>query len=86
MQPNMARLKADCENVGYPIVGLVRQLADARESKSGGYVHWGATTQDIVDTAVVLQVRRGLFRLASALAIAPGELVDRAANKLMNDG
>lgn len=60
MQPDMARLKADCENVGYPIVGLVRQLADACESESGGYVHWGATTQDIMDTAVVLQVRRGL--------------------------
>jgi 3-carboxy-cis,cis-muconate cycloisomerase len=60
MQPDMARLKADCENVGYPIVGLVRQLADACNSESAGYVHWGATTQDIMDTAVVLQVRRGL--------------------------
>ena len=28
--------------------------------ESGRYVHWGATTQDIMDTAVVLQVRDGL--------------------------
>lgn len=54
------RLKADAENVGYPIVGLVRQLADACGPEAGGYVHWGATTQDIMDTAVVLQVRRAL--------------------------
>jgi len=27
---------------------------------AGRYIHWGATTQDIMDTAVVLQVRDGL--------------------------
>lgn len=57
---DIARLKSDCENVGYPIVGLATQLAHVCEGDAGGYVHWGATTQDIMDTAVVLQVRRGL--------------------------
>src|SRR5205085_5079771 len=49
-------LKAEAENVGYPILGLVRQLSAALGA-AGRYVHWGATTQDIVDTAVVLQLR-----------------------------
>src|SRR5947207_3199889 len=44
-------LKRDTENVGYPILGLVRQLSAAL-GEAGRYVHWGATTQDIMDTAV----------------------------------
>ncbi len=54
-----AALKVEAENVGYPILGLVRQLSDGM-GEAGRYVHWGATTQDIMDTAVVLQVRDAL--------------------------
>src|SRR5690606_13034322 len=28
--------------------------------EAGGYLHWGATTQDIMDMATVLQVRQAL--------------------------
>jgi 3-carboxy-cis,cis-muconate cycloisomerase len=65
---DLARLKSDCENVGYPIVGLANQLAAACDGSAGGYVHWGATTQDIMDTAVVLQVRAALDLLEGDLA------------------
>lgn len=54
-----AKLKADAENVGYPIVGLVKQLGSGL-GEAGRFLHWGATTQDIMDTSVVLQVRDGL--------------------------
>jgi 3-carboxy-cis,cis-muconate cycloisomerase len=54
-----AELRKEAENVGYPILGLVRQLSAAL-GEAGRYIHWGATTQDIMDTAVVLQVRDGL--------------------------
>ncbi|MEQ1648474.1 MAG: 3-carboxy-cis,cis-muconate cycloisomerase [Hyphomicrobiaceae bacterium] len=70
-----AALKAETENVGYPILGLVRQLS-AGLGEAGRFVHWGATTQDIMDTGVVLQVREGLAivereldAVADALAI-----------------
>lgn len=43
--------------VGYPILPLVRQLSALCGEEAGGYVHWGATTQDIMDTATVLQLR-----------------------------
>ena len=46
--------------VGYPILPLVRQLAALCEGEAGRYVHWGATTQDIMDTANVLQLREAL--------------------------
>lgn len=49
-------LRHETEIVGYPILPLVHQIAQ-QAGESGGYVHWGATTQDIMDTAVVLQIR-----------------------------
>jgi 3-carboxy-cis,cis-muconate cycloisomerase len=52
-------LAASARNVGYPVVGLVAGLSKAAGS-AGGWTHWGATTQDIMDTATVLQVRAGL--------------------------
>ena len=54
----------ETDNVGYPILPLVHQLAK-QCGEAGRYVHWGATTQDIMDTAVVLQLREGL-RLVEA--------------------
>jgi 3-carboxy-cis,cis-muconate cycloisomerase len=56
---DIARLKKETETVGYPILPLVRQLA-AQCGEAGRYLHWGATTQDIMDSAVVLQVRDAL--------------------------
>jgi 3-carboxy-cis,cis-muconate cycloisomerase len=54
---DLIALKRETEIVGYPILPLVKQLAAACAGEAGGYVHWGATTQDIMDTAVVLQLR-----------------------------
>ncbi len=52
-------LAASARNVGYPVVGLVGGLSKAAGA-AGGWTHWGATTQDIMDTATVLQVREAL--------------------------
>ncbi|HEY4252715.1 MAG TPA: adenylosuccinate lyase family protein [Roseomonas sp.] len=53
------RLRRETENVGYPILPMVHQLAEAA-GEAGRFVHWGATTQDIMDTAVALQLRAAL--------------------------
>ncbi len=42
---------------GFPIIQLVQELRRAAGPQAAPYVHWGATTQDIMDTACVLQVR-----------------------------
>jgi 3-carboxy-cis,cis-muconate cycloisomerase len=52
-------LRQETDNVGYPILPLVHQMSK-QCGEAGRYVHWGATTQDIMDTAVVLQVREAL--------------------------
>jgi 3-carboxy-cis,cis-muconate cycloisomerase len=59
-------LAASARNVGYPVVGLVAGLSKAA-GEAGGWTHWGATTQDIMDTATVLQVRDGLDLIEAEL-------------------
>jgi 3-carboxy-cis,cis-muconate cycloisomerase len=53
---DFAKLKHETDIVGYPIVGLVHQLAK-QCGDAGRFIHWGATTQDIMDMATVLQIR-----------------------------
>ena len=59
-QIDMAQLRVQTERIGYPILGLVSQLNALCRDKLGEFCHWGATTQDITDTATVLQIREGL--------------------------
>jgi 3-carboxy-cis,cis-muconate cycloisomerase len=42
---------------GFPIIALVQGLRKQVGSEAAPFVHWGATTQDIMDTACVLQLR-----------------------------
>jgi 3-carboxy-cis,cis-muconate cycloisomerase len=42
------------------VLPLVRQLSENVPSELAKYIHWGATTQDIMDDASVLQIQRGL--------------------------
>lgn len=52
-------MRHETDIVGYPILPLVHQMVGMC-GESGRYVHWGATTQDIMDTANVLQLRAAL--------------------------
>ena len=52
---------------------LVRALTDAVEGEAAGYVHWGATSQDILDTASMLISRRVLELIVEALDSVAGE-------------
>lgn len=50
-------LAASTRNVGYPVIALTKALSAAAGVEASGFVHLGATTQDILDTALVLQMR-----------------------------
>ncbi|OPX10785.1 adenylosuccinate lyase family protein [Mycobacterium sp. AT1] len=66
------------KNVGYPILGLVRQIAAALPDGPNGRVHYGATTQDIMDTALALQLQRSMLSLDGRLE-ALGDALARQA-------
>ncbi|MEQ8332204.1 adenylosuccinate lyase family protein [Nisaea sp.] len=80
---DMDTLSARTQIVGYPILPLVEQLSGWAPDGLGQFCHWGATTQDIMDTADVLQIRAGLDiveeyleRIATALAKLAEEHAD----------
>ena len=77
---DMARLADEAEIVGYPILPLVRQLSAQCGNDAGKYVHWGATTQDIMDTASMLQIKAGLELVERELDAIIGAL-ERLARK-----
>ena len=66
-------LRKQTDVVGYPILPLVQQIA-SQCGEAGGYVHWGATTQDIMDSAVVLQLRKALAIVAQDISELRGTL------------
>ena len=68
-------LRSETDIVGYPILPLVHQMVK-QCGKAGRYVHWGATTQDIMDTAVILQVRDGLAIIEADITALRGILAD----------
>ncbi len=77
-QIDMAKLKQQTERIGYPILGIVSQLNALCRDKLGEYCHWGATTQDITDTATVLQIREALELIDDDLRAISGALADLA--------
>lgn len=57
---DMAKLKEATERIGYPVLPVVQQLVKLCKDGHGEWAHWGATTQDVTDTATVLQIRASL--------------------------
>ncbi|MBV9086157.1 MAG: hypothetical protein JOY79_01615, partial [Acidobacteriaceae bacterium] len=63
----LARAAAKAGNVAIPVVKQLTKLVAERDTEAARYVHWGATSQDVIDTGLVLQLR-------SALRLMDGEL------------
>jgi 3-carboxy-cis,cis-muconate cycloisomerase len=59
-QYDLPKLKERTEAIGYPVLPVVEQLVGLCANGLGEWAHWGATTQDITDTAAVLQIRESL--------------------------
>jgi 3-carboxy-cis,cis-muconate cycloisomerase len=75
---DMARLKTQTELIGYPVLPVVQQLVAACSDRLGEYCHWGATTQDITDTATIMQTREALVLIEQDLAVIADSLADLA--------
>jgi len=47
-------------NLAIPLVKQLTSAVRARSVQAAGYVHWGATSQDIIDTAMMMQLHEHL--------------------------
>ena len=71
----LARAARNAGNLAIPLVAALTRRVAAADRDAAGYVHWGATSQDVIDTGLVLQLRdalalvdAGVDRLTRALA------------------
>lgn len=63
-----AALASGTASAGVPVPALVASLRAAVGGEAGAYVHWGATSQDIMDSGLVLRLRAVLDALDGRLA------------------
>jgi 3-carboxy-cis,cis-muconate cycloisomerase len=80
---DIANLAATTLRAGTPGIPLVKMLTEkvrALNAEAAGYVHWGATSQDVADTALILLLKR-------AQPILSGDVVrlTRALKKLSQE-
>ena len=71
---DFAKLKAQTERIGYPVLPVVQQLVGLCREGLGEWCHWGATTQDITDSATVMQIREALLLIERHLDGIAGAL------------
>ncbi len=64
---DIAALYREAVASGTPAIPLVRMLTARIEGDAQKFVHWGATSQDAIDTALMLQMRDGIDHLLTEL-------------------
>ena len=65
-------------NLAIPLVKQLTAVVKASDAEAAKYVHWGATSQDIIDTGVVLQLSAALDLLDADLHALAASLADQA--------
>jgi 3-carboxy-cis,cis-muconate cycloisomerase len=83
---NLENIRAGLARTGHSLVPLIWELDRVCEGDAGGYVHWGATTQNITQTGQLLLLRQAhdifLGQLASLLDIL-ADLAERTKDMLL---
>jgi 3-carboxy-cis,cis-muconate cycloisomerase len=64
----LAAQTAQAGNPAIPLVAALTARVAAADPQAARFVHWGATSQDAMDTGLVLQLRRALSAIAAELA------------------
>jgi 3-carboxy-cis,cis-muconate cycloisomerase len=83
---DLAAVRAGLAKTGHPLVPLVWELDRACEGDAGGYVHWGATTQNVTQTGQLLQVRRAhdiFLRQLARILTALADLAERTKDAVL---
>jgi 3-carboxy-cis,cis-muconate cycloisomerase len=75
---NLKNLKEGLDKTWHPIVPFIHEYESLCDNGFGEYIHWGATTQDIMDTGMVLQLREAFLIIEEDLTHIVGILCDLA--------
>ncbi|TPM40803.1 3-carboxy-cis,cis-muconate cycloisomerase [Mesorhizobium sp. B2-3-4] len=66
-RPDTGKLRAGVARDGVVVPELVRQIKAAVGDEHGGFVHFGATSQDVIDTSLVLRLKSAVEHLGLLL-------------------
>jgi 3-carboxy-cis,cis-muconate cycloisomerase len=83
---DLAAVRAGLAKTGHPLVPVVWALDQACDGDAGGYVHWGATTQNVTQTGQLLQVRRAhaiFLRQLATILTTLADLAERTKDVLL---
>jgi 3-carboxy-cis,cis-muconate cycloisomerase len=65
--PALAEAARRTATLTVPLVKALTEQVASRDAKAAGYVHWGATSQDVIDTAMVLQLGEAVPPILKAI-------------------
>jgi 3-carboxy-cis,cis-muconate cycloisomerase len=74
----LARAAKSSGNIAIPLVKALTAQVAKYDAEAARYVHWGATSQDVIDTGTVLQLRGALSSIANDLDIIAKEFAELA--------
>ncbi|HEY7494470.1 MAG TPA: lyase family protein, partial [Candidatus Tectomicrobia bacterium] len=83
---DMQAIRTGLARTGHPLVPLIWELDRVCEGAAGGYVHWGATTQNITQTGQLLLVRQAhniFLQQLGAILQALADLAERTKDMLL---
>jgi 3-carboxy-cis,cis-muconate cycloisomerase len=83
---DLARIKDGIARTSHPLMPLIVELSRVVGEPHGGWVHWGATTQNITQTGDVLilrKVHRVILALLGRIMAGLANLADRGAETVM---
>jgi 3-carboxy-cis,cis-muconate cycloisomerase len=74
----IAKDAAHAGNIAIPLVKMLTEAVAKQDKDAGRFVHWGATSQDVIDTGFILQLRDAIVLLERDLARLSDTLVELA--------
>jgi 3-carboxy-cis,cis-muconate cycloisomerase len=83
---DLERIREGIGRTSHPLMPLIVELSRVVGEPHGGWVHWGATTQNITQTGDILvlrKVHRAILGLLGRIMTALADLADRSAEMVM---
>jgi 3-carboxy-cis,cis-muconate cycloisomerase len=83
---DLGRIREGIARISHPLMPLIVELSRVVGEPQGGWVHWGATTQNITQTGDVLvlrKVHRVILGLLGSIMTALADLAERSAEMVM---
>lgn len=78
-QIDAAKMVASARDAGNPAIPLVRELSElvsSADPEAAKFVHTGATSQDVIDSAVMLQLKPALSKIGAGIEQLQQRLVE----------